>query len=77
MQVWLVESGEKHEGGSVRGVYKTQLRATRAAKGMQVAFDHAGEWEPVDLPESPRYPEGTLMWVSGCDWIKVTPREVL
>jgi hypothetical protein len=78
MEVWIVESGEAYEGGSVRGVYSNAGKAHRAALGMMAVMDYSildAEWGEVELDLLVSL-SGARKWVCGCDWIKMTPRPV-
>lgn len=67
-KVWIVESGEKHEGGVIHSLHEKRSTALAAASKERPAF---GPWRVVE-----KSPERVL-WESGCDWLSVTRREVL
>jgi len=60
--VWVVESGEKHEGGSVRSVHCKKQRAVAAALATKCVFDGGG----IHTDECDE-----LEWVNGCDYVRV------
>ena len=76
MQVWLVESGERGEGGSVRGLYFEEDKAFKAVLGMQAVMDYTEEpWVEEELPAYAKSLQ-IRRWTSGCDWICMGLRAV-
>jgi len=67
MSVWVVLKGEKHEGGSVCGVYSTKERAI--FEGLKATFSFDGGWTKMKDCE--------LSWENGCDYLSVEEWEVL
>jgi len=65
-KVWIVIKGEKHEGGSVEGVYATKNKAVNEA--MKVSCSFGGGWSPIMNEE--------LSWENGCDYLTVEDWEV-
>lgn len=59
-RVWVVEKGEKHEGGTVISVHQTRSGAEIAALAMPTDFE--GGWDEV----------GDNCWENGCDYVKIT-----
>lgn len=72
MQVWVMERGEKYEGGRVVGIYATRDMARAdvldGMKDLARFRDAAGRAE-VEA-------DGSLYMESGCDWLTLTPYEV-
>lgn len=64
--VWVLMSGEDHEGGSVLGVFASR----DAAKG---AFAEAGRWMPFAVDGAEENEDGTLRVHGGCDWLELRP----
>jgi hypothetical protein len=63
MQVWIVESGENYEGGSVVGIFADEQSARACALDYPCAF---GKWRQHE----------ENVWGAGCDWLTITPYEV-
>lgn len=64
--VWLLSSGEDHEGGYVLGIYATK----DAAKG---PFIDAASDIPFDLDEAWQDDDGAVRVYGGCDWVSLKP----
>lgn len=64
MKILIVMSGERGEGGSIRGVF---LKSDLEKAQLCALSQRRNQWEPVDDSE---YPHGK--WESGCDlvWIE-------
>lgn len=59
MKVWIVEMGEKSEGGSILGVFSSEHKALTFTSKVE---PHFGPWQLKD----------TNYWESGCDCLKIT-----
>ncbi len=59
MIVYIVECGERHEGGSTVGVYSSMESAQNAAMRVDCHFD--GGWEAQD----------ENVWHNGCDYVRI------
>lgn len=69
--VWVLSSGEDHEGGEVLGVYATK----QAAKG---PFAQAARSIPFDLDAAWQDEEtGAVHAHGGCDWVSLEPHQVI
>jgi hypothetical protein len=66
VNVWIVESGEKHAGGSVRSVHGKKQSAMAAA--LKVSCSFAGGWTQI---------AGEPEWENGCDYVRVRKFKVL
>lgn len=69
MKVWLLMTGEDHEGGDVLGVFATRDLA-------KAAFQEAAERMPFALDDARQEKDGSLHLHGGCDWISLTPHDV-
>lgn len=68
MKVWQLQMGENYEGA-----YRTTLHAT--LKGARV---HAEKWMKESTFDDWEWlSEGRIYAAGGCDWIEITPVEVL
>lgn len=65
MKVFIVEHGEKHEGGEICGVFKNKEKAIACALGIRTCFE--GGWVPTERP---------FYWENECDYVKVSEWEV-
>lgn len=65
-KVWVVSKGEKHEGGSVEGVYASKEVAIKHALKVSYSFD--GGWTPIK--------DDPLSWENGCDYLTIEEFEV-
>lgn len=70
MTIYLVEAGEKYEGGQVISVHKSETNAIREALNVECHFE--GGWVRKD---SVYYKN--LCWFNGCDYVRVVEMEVL
>lgn len=61
MNIWIVEKGEKHEGGSVIHVCASKKFAVR--KALEVPCSFPGGWV--------KDKEEDLLWGNGCDYLTV------
>jgi hypothetical protein len=70
-QVWILRSGEDHEGGGVLGVYATKDAAKSAfvEAAQSIAFDLDAVWQDEDI--------GAVHAHGGCDWVSLEPHEVI
>jgi hypothetical protein len=64
MKVYVVERGERYEGGQAVGVYSTFSKAKAAALNQDTAFEDG--WIEAD----------THYWKNGCDYVTVIEFEV-
>ena len=68
--VWVLSTGEDHEGGDVLGVYATKEIAkgpfTEAARN--IPFDLDGAWQDED---------GAVHAHGGCDWVSLVPHPLV
>lgn len=75
MRVWILMMGENGEGGSVKGVYRTEQGGLRGAKKLQEKNQHSPDWTWVERRHKDQSPE-THFWDAGCDWMSLIPRAV-
>lgn len=69
--VWVLSTGEDHEGGDVLGVYATK----EAAKG---PFAEAARSIPFDLDSAWQDEEsGAVHAHGGCDWVSLVPHPLI
>lgn len=68
--VWILSSGEDHEGGTVLGVFANK----DAAKG---PFYEAACDIPFDLDKAWRDDDGAVHAHGGCDWVSLKPYDVV
>jgi len=69
MRVWIAERGEKHEGGSIVGVFDSYDKACTAAMEEKAHF--AGGWGQIDGTAADEFYRE-----NGCDWVAVSVYEV-
>ncbi|MDF2708141.1 MAG: hypothetical protein K0R62_3793 [Nonomuraea muscovyensis] len=67
--VWILESGEDHEGGAVLGVFNTRDTAMGA-------FVEAAQRMPFGLDDAREEADGSLRLHGGCDWLSLGPYPV-
>lgn len=67
--VWVLMTGELHEGGSIVGVFATRglARGHVASTAGQLPFDLDGARQEAD---------GSVHLTAGCDWLSLTPHTV-
>lgn len=70
MQVWILMSGEKYEGGEVKGVYATKEDARDAFMAVARSIPYALDAAKKDDEDGSLYVEG------GCDWVSLEPHDV-
>lgn len=69
--VWVLSTGEDHEGGEVLGVYASK----EAAKG---PFVEAAQRIPFDLDQAWQDEEsGAVHAHGGCDWVSLEPHPLI
>lgn len=68
--VWVLATGEDHEGGTVLGVFASK----DAAKG---AFAEAARSIPFDLDKAWQEEDGAVHAHGGCDWVSLEPHAVI
>jgi hypothetical protein len=68
--VWILSSGEMHEGGTILGVYATK----DTAKGPFVA---AAASIPFDIDKAWQDDDGAVHVEGGCDWVSLEPHSVI
>ncbi|MFF9785640.1 hypothetical protein [Streptomyces nigrescens] len=68
--MWILETGELYEGGTIKGVYTD--RDLAADDFLELVGDLAGRFG-LDVDESGEDPDtGRLYVEGGCDWISLT-----
>jgi hypothetical protein len=74
MRVWILTTGEDHEGGEVDSVYAE--RDLAAGRFMEMAEDLAKRFgRGLDVPVSAG--DGSLYIHSGCDWVSLDPHDLI
>lgn len=68
--VWVLSTGEDHEGGDVLGVYATK----EIAKG---PFAEAARNIPFDLDRAWQDEDGAVHAHGGCDWVSLVPHPLV
>lgn len=68
--VWVLSSGEDHEGGAVLGVYASK----EAARGPFITAAHR---IPFDLDNAWQDQDGAVHAHGGCDWVSLEPHQVI
>lgn len=68
--VWVLSTGEDHEGGTVLGVYATK----EAAKG---AFLQAATGIPFGVDGAWQDDDGSVTAHGGCDWVSLEPHPLI
>lgn len=68
MHVWILMRGEDFEGGSIRGVFKTESVGLVEAARIMEAY---GKWHTTSDHE-----HGHAWHDDGCDWITLIRHEV-
>lgn len=74
--VYIVSTGEKYEGSTVKGVFSTYEKAHQFAMGIEASFE---EWEkPSDEEHHFTDYRGreTWLWWSGCDYLQIVKHEL-
>lgn len=61
--VWVLSTGEDHEGGEVLGVYATKEAAKR------IPFDLDNAWQDKE--------SGAVHAHGGCDWVSLEPHPLI
>lgn len=78
MKVYIVLTGEAHEGGHVEGVYMQREDAVKMAKLVRAHFPSG--WKKSSEGERLLIRGGVgvqyVEWASGCDWVSVEEHEV-
>lgn len=69
--VWILESGEMHEGGTILGVY---LERDLAAGRFIVEAERMGRVFGIDSVDQAM--DGGITVEAGCDWLTLTPHPV-
>lgn len=70
--VWLLESGEMHEGGVVLGVYLDR----GLARGRFIA-EAQGMGRIFGIDNVDQAMDGGITVEAGCDWLTLTPHTVI
>lgn len=67
--VWVLMTGEMHEGGDIVGIFATRdlARGHVASTADQLPFDLDGARQEAD---------GSIHLTAGCDWLSLTPHTV-
>lgn len=68
--VWVLSTGEDHEGGYVLGVYASK----DAAKG---PFVEAAKKIPFELDKVWQDDDGAVNAHGGCDWVSLEPHPLI
>lgn len=71
IKVYVVEMGERHEGGTVIAIRHSEKDAIKVALGVKPCFD--GGWLRVERENEADHHE----WINGGDYVMVYPEEVL
>lgn len=58
-KVWIIETGEDYEGGSILGVFSSHETAITMIEGIV-----KDGWKQAS--------EGENRWEKGCDWLSIT-----
>ncbi|WP_236062328.1 hypothetical protein [Actinacidiphila acididurans] len=68
--VWVLSSGEDHEGGTVLGVFasKDVAKGPFAEAARSIPFDIDGAWQDED---------GAVHARGGCDWVSLEPHPLI
>ena len=68
--VWVLSTGEDHEGGDVLGVYATKeiAKGPFAEAARNIPFDLDGAWLDED---------GAVHAHGGCDWVSLVPHQLV
>jgi hypothetical protein len=68
--VWVLSTGEDHEGGSVLGVFasKDAAKGSFAEAARSIPFDLDGAWQDQD---------GAVHAHGGCDWVSLEPHALV
>lgn len=68
--VWVLSTGEDHEGGDVLGVYasKEAAKGPFAEAARNIPFDLDGAWQDED---------GAVHAHGGCDWVSLVPHPLV
>lgn len=67
--VWLLESGELHEGGHVISVFATRELAQQVLESYAVSPTRSFSWEC-------KWNEDRTYFKAGCDWWSITERHI-
>lgn len=68
--VWVLATGEDHEGGTVLGVFanKDAAKGPFAEAARNIPFDLDGAWQDED---------GAVHAHGGCDWVSLEPHPLI
>ena len=69
--VWVLATGEDHEGGTVLGVYtsKEAAKGPFVEAGRRIPFDLDNAWQDDDT--------GAVHAHGGCDWVSLEPHPLI
>lgn len=74
MKIYIVLTGEAHEGGSVEGVYMQREDAIKMALFVKTYFP--GGWQLETERQADAEDHDIRVWTNGCDWVSVEEHEV-
>lgn len=74
-EVWILETGEDHEGGQVLGVYGSKDAAFADFATQAVELDSRFAGRGIDVADQAE--DGRLYLHAGCDWLSLTPHAVI
>ncbi|MDX2986532.1 hypothetical protein [Streptomyces caniscabiei] len=70
--VWVLSSGEMHEGGTIQGIYTDRVLArgefTKRAQALQDRFS---------IDDARQDEDGSIHLSGGCDWIALEPHPLI
>lgn len=76
MNVYIVESGEKHEGGRVVSVHRTRENAIDVGYHLAKTSAKSLRWKLVEHPIKDVDENLIAYWSYGCDYVQVEKRVV-
>lgn len=74
-EVWIMETGEDHEGGRILGVYADKGLAF--ADFAREAGDLNGRFGGMSIDQADQREDGSLYLHAGCDWLTLAPHPVI
>jgi hypothetical protein len=72
MQIWILSKGERHEGGSILGVYADRDLARGAFLTEARILDGM-----FGISDAQQDDDGALHLEGGCDWVSLEPHAVI
>ena len=76
MEVYVVESGEKHEGGRVVSIHSQRETALDVARSLANKAAKSLRWKLVEHPIEDVDENLIAYWTYGCDYVSVEKRTV-